>query len=98
MDISKATVDAVMTDCELFMVNTQKMQHGGMDIINLGWVLTIQRLVTPLVTVPSSNPSFDSSSAKPVREDVGIVIAPLAALSARHTAKLCGPVYDGVIK
>ena len=95
--VSEAPVYTIIADRELFMVYTQKMQHSGMDIINLGWVFAVQRLVAPLVTFSSSNSSLDSSSAKPVGENVRIVVTPLTALSAGHTSKFCGPVYDGVI-
>ena len=63
----------------------------------LEWDFSVQGLVTPLVTFAGSDATLNAAATEPIGEDVWIVIAPLTTLSAGHAAKLCGPVYDGVI-
>ena len=48
--IGKATVNAIVPECQPLVIDAQKAKDGGMDVENLGWVFPIRRLVTPIVT------------------------------------------------
>ena len=97
MDIGEAAVDTVMADSEALVVNTQEMQHGGMDVVNLRGIFSVQGLVTPLVTFAGSDTTLDAAATEPVGEDVWIVITTLTTLGAGHASELSSPVDDGVI-
>ena len=62
------------------MIDAKQMQNRGMDVINLGWVFTIQWFVAPLITFPISDPSADATPAQPIGETIGIVVATFATL------------------
>jgi len=49
MHIGQPAVDAVVADGELGVVDSQEVQDGGVDIVDLGRVLAAERLVAKLV-------------------------------------------------
>ena len=49
MDIGKAAIDTIVPHRELLVIDTEQVQDGRMNIIDLRGILTIERLVPPLV-------------------------------------------------
>ena len=80
MNICQATINPVMSDGQPFMVDSQQVQDGRMNVVDLGRVITIQWLVSPLVTGPVRNATLNASSAEPVGKDIGIMVSALAPL------------------
>ena len=97
MDIGEAAVDTVMADSEALVVNTQEMQHCGVNVVNLRGIFSVHGLVPPLVTFAGSDATLDAAATEPVGEDVWIVITTLTTLGAGHASEFRGPVDDGVI-
>jgi hypothetical protein len=60
MDICQPTVDPVVANRQSSVVYAQQMKNGCVDIIDLGWVLSIQRLVAKRVARPMSDSSADA--------------------------------------
>lgn len=52
VDIGQAPVNAIMADSELLVVDSQLVKDGGVDIVDSGWVVAIERFVSPVVTGP----------------------------------------------
>src|SRR5262245_6243964 len=69
-----------------------------MDVVDLGGILSVTRLVTPLVALTVADAALDPAAAQPVSETVGVVVAALASLARRHPAEFGGPEDDGVFK
>ena len=78
--VGEAAIDTVMAHGKAFVLDAQQVQHGGVDIVDLGGMLAVQGFVAPLVTFPGGNTAPDAAAAEPVGEDVRIVVAALAAL------------------
>ena len=74
------------------------MHDRGVDVVDLGGVAPVQRLVAPLITFAVGDTAFDAATGQPVREDIRIVIPTLAALGRGHASKLGRPENDGVSK
>jgi hypothetical protein len=74
------------------------MKNRRMDIVDLGIVIAIQGLVSPLVGFANGDSTANPTSAQPIREHVRIMIAPNATLAARHPTELGGPQNDGVLE
>ena len=98
VNIRKPAVNSVVANGQLLMVDTQEMQNRRMDVINLRRVGAVKRLVAPLVARPVAHPPLDPPAAEPVAENIGVVVAPLAPLGARHAPELCGPENDRVVE
>src|SRR5947209_6964089 len=69
-----------------------------MHIVNLGEVLPVRRLVTPLVALAVGRAALDAAARDPVGEAKRVVIASLAALGARHAAELRRPQDNGILQ
>ena len=63
------------------VLDTQQMKDRRVDIVDLSRVVSIQRLVAPLVARPISDAALNPPTGEPIREDVGIMIATTRALS-----------------
>ena len=98
VDVGEAAVDAVVTEGELFVVDAEEVQDGGVDIVDFGVVVWIGRLVTPFIAGAVSGAAFDAAAGKPVRENKWIVVAAFAALGAGHAAKFSCPENDGFVE
>src|ERR1051326_5072085 len=80
------------------MVDAQQVQDGRVDVVDRRRMIAIERFVTPLIALTADHAAFDASPAKPVGEDVWIVVPTLAALRAWHSPKFSRPKDDGVIE
>ncbi len=53
--VRQPPVDAVVWDGEALVVDAQKMEHGGVDVVDLRGVVAVDRFVTPLITFPGGD-------------------------------------------
>ena len=98
MNIRQSSVDAVITERQLRMVNAKKLKHRRVDVIDLRRIGSVERFVTPLVTKTVSCSTPNSTACQPVRKDERIVVASFSPLSAWHTTKLGRPMDDRVFE
>ena len=47
--VGQPSVDSVVTNGQLAVINAEQMQNRGVDVVDLRRVVSIQRLVAPLV-------------------------------------------------
>ena len=52
MHIGEPPIDAVFAEAQLLVLDPHQMQHGCVDVVDLGWIGAIQWLVSPLITLP----------------------------------------------
>ncbi len=69
-----------------------------MNIINLSGIVSIQRLVPPLVAGAMADPTAYAPTAEPVRKRVGVMISPGTTLRGGHSTELGCPQNDGVLE
>ena len=98
VDIREPAVNTVVSDTQALVVNSQLVQHGRIDIVDLRGIASVQRLVAPLVAFPMGHSPLDSSPGKPVGEHEWIVITTFLSLRAWHASKLGRPVDDRVLE
>ena len=81
MHVGQATINTIAAEGELGVVDAHQVQHCGMDVVDLSRVVSIQRLVAPLIGWAVSDAGLDAAAAHPVAEDIRIVVTTFAALS-----------------
>src|SRR5712671_935759 len=96
VNVGQAPVDAVMAKRQLRVIDSQKVQNGGMEIVAVGRVN--RRFVGPFVAFTVAHPSLDSPAGEPAREREWIMVAAFCTLAARHAAELRRPHHDGVLQ
>ena len=96
--VGQTPVDRVMTDSQALVVQSELVKHRRIDVVDLGRVLAVEWLVTPLITLPVGNPALETAPGQPIGEDEGIVIPPLACLATGHPTELGGPMNDRILK
>ncbi len=52
MHVGETTIHAVPAESEALMIDPKLMQDGGMNVIALGRIGAIERLVAPLIALP----------------------------------------------
>ena len=97
MNVGEPSVDAVFAESQPFVVDSQQMEDGGVDVVDLGRMASVERFVAPFVALSVGHASLDAAASEPVGEDVGIVIATGASLGAGHAAELCRPENERVL-
>ena len=80
MDVGEATIDAVVTERELGVVDAEQVQDRGVDVVHRGRVISVLGLVSPFIALAAGDATADATATKPIREAIGVVIASLAAL------------------
>ena len=98
VNIGQAAINTVLSKGQLLVIDPQQFHHGGVDIIDLGGMIAILRLKPKLIALTNGDPALDPPAGQPVREHVGIMIAPLLPLARRHPAKLRRPKNQGLIE
>lgn len=98
MHVGQSAIDAVAAERELCVVDAHQVQHRGVDVVDLSRVVSIQRLVAPLIGWAVGDAGLDAAAAQPVAENIRIVVAPFAALSRWHASELGRPQYDGIFE
>jgi hypothetical protein len=96
VDVGEAAVDAIVTEGEFFVVDAKEVENGGVYIVTVG--RGRGGFVGPLITFAEADAAFNAAARQKVCEGERIVIAPLGALAARHSAEFGGPQNDGVIE
>jgi len=74
--IGEAAVDAVTAVSELGVVDAELVEDGSVYVVAGGGIGAIEGFVAPLIGFTSGGAAFDATTAEPVGEDVGIVVAP----------------------
>ena len=80
VDISQTPVDAIVPHGQPLVVDTELLENRCMHVVHGRGVLAIERLVSPLVTLPVCDSSSNSPAGEPVREDERIVISAFRSL------------------
>src|SRR4051812_23620069 len=96
MDVGKPPIDPVMPIREAGVVDTELMKHRRVYVIAVDRLL--HRFIRPIVRCPVRDAAFYPAAREPRSEAKWIVIAPLAALTARHPPKLGSPVHNRVFE
>ena len=96
--IGQSTVNSVVAHGELLVVDTQLVQDRGVDVVAARRVVPVGWAEAPLVAFAVSHPAADATTGEPVGEHERVVIAALAALRARHSAKLSRPEDQRVLE
>ncbi|SVE26634.1 uncharacterized protein METZ01_LOCUS479488, partial [marine metagenome] len=63
--VRQPPVDAVVWDGEALVVDAQKMEHGGVDVVDLRGVGAVEGLVAPLITFSGSHSPLNAAAAEP---------------------------------
>lgn len=63
VDVGKTAVDAVLADGELFVVDAEKVEDGGVEIVAIGGAFG--SLVTPVVASTVGGAGLDAGSGHP---------------------------------
>src|SRR5688572_20526822 len=87
---------AVVQECQFAMADAEQVQDGGVDSADVHGVLG--RVQAEFVGGAESEAAFDAAASHEHGEAVGIVIAAVAALAHRCSAKLSAPDYQGAIQ
>jgi len=98
MDVGQSPVDTVVADSELFMVNAEQVEHGGIHVVNLGGVFPVEWFVAPLVAFSMGYAALDATAGQPVREDVWIMVTAFTCLGTGHATELRCPVDNGILQ
>lgn len=86
---------------EAFVIKTELMQHGRVQIANVHWVLG--DIVGEIVCLAVGDAGFYAAARQPHAEAAGVVIATVVlgfqvALRVDGTAKFSAPDYEGIIQ
>ena len=77
--VSQAAVDGVVSYSKLFVIDTELVKDGSVNVVNRSVVTAILWSKAPLVTFPKGT-GLKSSPTYPVREYKRIMVAAFAAL------------------
>ena len=78
--IGQTPIDAVVAHCQPRVVDAQQVQDRGMHVVDLGGMLAIGRLESPLIARPVRHAAPNAAAAQPIGEAIRIMVAPLAPL------------------
>src|SRR5688572_6429117 len=98
MHVGEAAIDAVMADAKPRVIDAKQMQDRGVDVVHLGRLSAVKRLVAKLVAGTIGNAAANPPAAQPVGETEGVVIATTTALRRRHAAKFGRPQNQRVVE
>ena len=96
VDIRQTAVGAVVFNRKPFVVDPQKVQKGGMNIV-IG-DLALGGPPRPWITFPQSHPLLDARPGKPSDGGSLVVIAPRGSLSKGLAAKLGHTDKNGLLQ
>src|SRR5262245_1934915 len=91
MHVRQPSVDPIMPDRELQVIDAEQVEEGGVEVVDVGGVIAVGGFVAEVVGGAEGEAGLDAAAAEPVGEAVGVVVAAFAALRARHAAELGGP-------
>ena len=97
MDIGKAAFEAIVVIGQAFVIETEEVEDGGVEVVDGGDVFS--GFVAEVVSGSVGVRGFDSGSHEPGGEAVGIVVSAGGTfLESGHAAKLGGPDDEGVFE
>ena len=66
VNVCQAAVDSIVAEGQPLVVDAQLMQDGGMDVVDLSRIQSVERLVAPLVARPITDTASNAASAQPI--------------------------------
>ena len=96
MDVGQTPVETVVVVGDPGVIETQEMEHRGVEVPHSGWLL--HGSAAELVSGPVTHSPCDARPHHPAGKAVGIVIPPLGPrLMSGHPPELGGPEDQGVV-
>src|SRR5260370_15911316 len=96
MEIREAHIAAAKAVSQPFVVDSQEMEQGGVQVVNLDLVFDDEVAVVVGGAVDGS--ALAAATGQPDRETKGIVIAAVRALGHGCTAELTAPQDQGLLQ
>ena len=94
--IGKPEISTCMPKRETFVIETEQMQNGGMQVVHMDFVF--YRLEAKLVGLSVGHSAFYSSSSEPHRETVMIVISSISIFRRRRSTELTSPYHQRIVQ
>src|SRR5579884_56927 len=95
-DSRQAGVHALKLYRQPLVIDSEKMQHGGMKIMHADRILL--RRVAEIVGRSVGKAALDTSTRKQERKTFDVMIAAVAALRHRRAAELSAPNYQRIVE
>src|SRR5215831_11407008 len=92
----EAHVQSLVLDCELGGIDTQQVQHGGVEIMNAHWIL--HSGVTELVGRSVADALLKAATSQQKRETLDVVVAPATPLRHRGATELATPNDERLVE
>lgn len=89
MDISQAEIPTSMFVSEFFVIQSQLVKDGCMQVVEMDLVL--DGIVTIIIGGTVTDARFDASARKPHGKAMGIMIPAIASLCSGRTAEFAAP-------
>lgn len=96
MDIGEATVDPVLADGELFVIDAEQVEDGGVEVVAVG--LALDGLIAPVVAASMASSRANAGTGHPADEGSAVVIPSISALGEGGASKLGGPDEQGILE
>lgn len=96
--VCQSAIDAILSDGQPGVIDSQQMQDGGVDIVDLSGVIAIEGFVAPFVGVSAGDATTDSTATEPVGKDIRVMVTSSGPLGGGHASEFCCPEDDGVIQ
>ena len=98
MDVGEAAIDAAGAEGELFVIDAEEVEDGGVDVVDFCGVVAVEGFVAEVVAEAVGDAAADPAAAEPVSEAERVVVAAFAALGAGHAAEFGGPEDEGIVE
>src|SRR5436309_349427 len=92
VDICESHVAAAEAERQSFMVDAEKVQHGGVQVVDFDLVFHCK--VAVFVGRPMDRSSLDAAACQPDAETEGVVVAAVRSLGHRRATKLAAPDHQ----
>lgn len=101
MDVGEAVVAALKFEGELFVVDAEEMEEGGVEVVNADGIFG--DVVGVVVSFADGLPGLDAAAGEPHGEAAWVVVATEAlwceiSLAVDGAAKLAAPDDEGVVE
>src|SRR5678816_106035 len=96
MNVGQAPINAVMTEDEFFVVDSQQVQNSSMLIVTIHWI--IGHFVRPFIALAIAGTALEPTTGHPTGKCKRVMIAPFTALAAGHAAKFGRPNHDRILE
>ena len=101
MHIGQAKIATLVPECQSLVVDTQAVQNGGIEIVDMDRVL--QHVVAEIVRLAMHDSRFDAAACHPLCVTARMVIAAVvrfceAALAINRASKLATPNDERVVQ